>query len=81
MVAAAGILERLERLQHTCRQIPVGSSAALALQSPQAPKGQSAWLRGQEMSSLAGKLFCTQCTGITSNAQLCHFPLHHFGPG
>lgn len=47
MVAAPGDPERLERLQHTCRQSPVGSSAALALQSPQAPEGQSAWLRGE----------------------------------
>lgn len=57
MVAAAGDPERLERLQHTCRQSPVGSSAALALQSPQAPEGQSAWLRGE---LTGGELTCWQ---------------------
>lgn len=57
----------------------LGSSAALALWSPQVLVGQSAWLGGQERHSLTGKLLRTP--GITGNAQPCCFPLQNSGPG
>ena len=53
----------------------LGSSAALALRSPQALGVQSAWLGGQERRSLTSRLLHTPCTRDHRQRPAVPFPI------